>query len=73
MVREPDIDERAGSLKFGAQVRGLGYREIDTSEPNRQRSGSRGHSTGTLRSESDPAPGSQEQNPEVPASTRDAV
>lgn len=34
MVREPDIDERAGSLKFGAQVRGLGYREIDTSEPN---------------------------------------
>lgn len=42
MVREPDIDERAGSLKFGAQVRGLGYRKIDTSEPNRQRSGSRG-------------------------------
>lgn len=40
MVRGPDTDERAGSLKFGVQVRGLeGYRDIDKSEPNRQRSG----------------------------------
>lgn len=43
VVRGPDTNERAGSLKFGVQVRGLeGYRDTDKSEPNRQRSGSRG-------------------------------